>query len=364
MKTQSHPKKNKQVKRSKRIAHQVSQCKKRTNNKINLGLLVFLTLTLFSSILPIVNADDPGVRDLEVSEISDDLKGVKIAILDWSGALIPSLETMLEYVNITSVRVKGQDIRNGCLENYDILVCPGGSGSPFEDLGLSGIENIRDFVNRGGGYYGTCAGALFACDYFVWQGDQSFEPPFNGTVEMGKELNFDLFSGVGYFPIEEISVNTAVAKVNLDRSHPITENLPDHMHIFYAQSPYLEPHEGSNVTILGTYDEIGKPAIVAFEYGMGRVFLSGPHPEYELDSFRDGSPPVHGLADEGTDWVLAVEALSWLTPDEGWEYQPSSGFSYYSVLFGLLIGIVMLLLSVRIFITRAQAVGRARITEH
>ena len=110
---------------------------------------------------------------------------------------------------------------------------------------------------------------------------------------------------------------------------------------------------------MGTYDEIGKPAIVAFEYGMGRVFLSGPHPEYELDSFRDGSPPVHGLADEGSDWVLAVEALSWLTPDEGWEYQPSSGFSYYSVLFGLLIGIVMLLLSVRIFITRAQAVGRA-----
>jgi glutamine amidotransferase-like uncharacterized protein len=53
--------------------------------------------------------------------------------------------------------------------------------------------------------------------------------------------------------------------------------------------------------------------MVAFEYGAGRVFLSGPHPEIEVDSDRDGSSKFDELSDEGSEWPLLLAATKWLT---------------------------------------------------
>lgn len=53
--------------------------------------------------------------------------------------------------------------------------------------------------------------------------------------------------------------------------------------------------------------------MVAFEYGKGRVFLSGPHPEIEVDSDRDGSNRFNDLEDEGSEWPLLLAVMNWLT---------------------------------------------------
>ena len=289
------------------------------------------------------------------SESFDDLSGIRVALLKWPEAILPAMKKMFEWMNCTVMMVSAKDIKNGCLDNFDVLACPGGSGSPLGELGLEGKLKIQDFISGGGGYIGICAGALYACDYFVWIGVPSFTPPFNENVVMGEELCWDLFPGVGYFPIEEISVHTAMTKINIiDHTHPISDSLPDHMQIFYAQSPYLQPYEDANITILGTYDVTGKPAIVAFQYGSGRVFLSGPHPEFEMDSDRDGFPPDPEFSDEGSDWPLVLEAMKWLTPKAGVkihgednEGEPKeakgiSGFPYESIIFGLIVVIIIL----------------------
>jgi len=52
--------------------------------------------------------------------------------------------------------------------------------------------------------------------------------------------------------------------------------------------------------------------MVAFEYGKGRVFLSGPHPEIEVDSDRDGSNKFNTLSDEGSEWPLLLAVMKWL----------------------------------------------------
>jgi glutamine amidotransferase-like uncharacterized protein len=304
-----------------------------------------LTLFLLSSSLPFAHADKPYLKADDSLELPDDLHETKVALLTWSGALLPAVEKMFEYMNFTTETVNGNEINNGALDDFDILVCPGGSGSPFEDLGMNGINKIRDFIENGGGYFGICAGALYASDYFVWKGVQSFEPPFDEEIVMGKNMNFDLFPGVGYFPIEEISVNTAMTKINIvDRTHPITDSLPDHMHIFYAQGPYLEPYENANITVLATYDVTGKPAIVAFQYGKGKVLLSGVHPEYEMDSDRDGNPPDPEFSDEGSDWPLVVEAMKWLTPSPGSRTTRTKipGFTYEAFTVGITVGILLL----------------------
>ena len=63
--------------------------------------------------------------------------------------------------------------------------------------------------------------------------------------------------------------------------------------------------------ILGTYDIGGLPAIIAFEYGKGRVFISGVHPEYEENSERDGLPVDAERDDRGSDWEMVRRALCW-----------------------------------------------------
>ena len=301
-------------------------------------LLIGLTVVMASSLAPVAYADDPGA--IPIDGMLEDMQDTKVAVLEWPGALLGSMEGMLEYLGVQYGVVSSQDIRNGALENYDILICPGGSGSPLNGLGSMGADKVQDFVRRGGGYLGICAGALYASDYFVWQAVPSMEPPFDEDIVMGMNLSFDLFQGVGYFPIDDISVTTAMTQINFD-PHPVTENLPDHMHILYAQGPHLQPYDGTNVTIVGTYDATGEPAMVALEFGRGKVFLSGVHPEYELDSIRDSAPSDPTLADEGSDWLLVVGALKWLVPEDGIESpDPSTPSGNY----GLIVAVVIIML--------------------
>ena len=317
----------------------------RTNKKGHFRIITIVTLLLLSSSLPFAHADNPYPNADDSLELPDDFHETKVALLTWSGALLPALEKMFECMGFEVETVSGSEIRFGALKDFDILVCPGGSGSPLNDLGVNGINRIRNFIEDGGGYLGICAGALYASDYFVWKGVPSIEPPFDEEIVMGTDLNFDLFPGVGYFPIEEISVHTAMTQINIvDHTHPVTDSLPDHMHVFYAQGPYLEPHEDANVTILATYDVTGDPAIVAFQYGRGRVLLSGVHPEYEMDSDRDGNPPDPAFSDEGSDWPLVVEAMKWLTPSPGSRTTRTMipGFTYEALMIGIAVSMLLL----------------------
>ena len=86
------------------------------------------------------------------------------------------------------------------------------------------------------------------------------------------------------------------------------------MQILYVpSSPYLQPHDHAEVTVIATYEITEKPAMIAFDYGQGRVFLSGPHPGIEVDSDRDGSAILQELSDEGSEWPLLLEVMKWLT---------------------------------------------------
>jgi len=113
-----------------------------------------------------------------------------------------------------------------------------------------------------------------------------------------------------------------------DRTHPIADSLPEQMKIvYYPSSPYLQPYDNANVTIIATYEITENPAMVAFDYGNGRVFLSGPHPEIEVDSDRDGSDAFQELSDEGSEWPLLLEVMKWLTARQS-QSGLKGGFAY------------------------------------
>jgi glutamine amidotransferase-like uncharacterized protein len=101
-----------------------------------------------------------------------------------------------------------------------------------------------------------------------------------------------------------------MCQVNLE-AHPITEGEPETAWILYYNGPFFKPDPGAEVDIVGRYEIGGAPALVALEYGDGRVFLTGPHPEWEEDSERDSVAYFDDFEDRGSDWNLMLRATRW-----------------------------------------------------
>ncbi|MFW9943902.1 MAG: BPL-N domain-containing protein [Candidatus Sifarchaeia archaeon] len=280
------------------------------------AIVVILSALIISvGILFLLGAYGPSAE-------STDLSNLDVACYHGGGAWendVVVLSNMVEWMGCSFTTVTGQDIKDGCLEDYDVLMWPGGRYPEYwEAVGLEGKAEIQEFVSGGGAYLGICAGAYYAADYIVWMDDEDFPPP-DYKVD-GDELNLDLFSGVAHGPIFEIADrnNTywAMTEINIvDQTHPITESMPNPMTMFYYGGPYLEPYADANVSILGQYDVTGTVAIVACKYGEGRVFLIGPHGEVEERSDRDGwefPEDVTEPYDPESDWPLYRNTVRWL----------------------------------------------------
>jgi len=289
-----------------------------TNFALTKGVIAVILSALIISVgvLFFIGAQEPSIEDT-------DLSNVDVAYYNGEGAWVISeaiLSNMTEWMGCSFTTVTGQDIKDGCLDDYDVLMWPGGRYPEYWiDVGLEGKAEIQEFVSEGGGYLGICAGAYYAADYMVWMDDDAYPPP-DYKVE-GDELNLDLFPGVAHGPIFEIADrnNTywAMTEINIvDQTHPITESMPNPMTMFYLGGPYLEPYDDASVSILGEYDIIGKAAIIACSYGEGRVFLIGPHGEIEEGSDRDGwefPPDTPEPDDVESDWPLYRNAVRWLS---------------------------------------------------
>lgn len=284
-------------------------------DKKALAILLLLSLLIGIFGLPFHVS---SVKARESSQFYNNLFEIQVALFNGTGAdaqCVLAMTKLFEWMGCNVTTVQGGDIKSGYLDDFDVLAWPGGHYPGYWwEVGLLGRLEIQEFISDGGGYIGICGGAWWACDYMVWMGDPNYPPP-EYKVE-GDELNLDLFPGVARGPIEEITPfwTGTMTKINIvNHTHPITDSLPNYMQILYFGGPHLLPYEDADVTILGRYAVTGTPAIIGCEYGEGRVFLSGPHPDIEEDSDRDGWPPYPEWSDEGSDWPLLLQAMKWLT---------------------------------------------------
>ena len=248
---------------------------------------------------------------------------LSVAYYDGEGTFEPidyTLPNLVEWMGCEITPIRGSDIQAGDLSEFDVLIWPGGHYPAYwGEVGLSGKTKIQEFVANGGGYLGICAGAYYACDYIVWMDDPAYPPP-DYKVE-GDEENLDLFPGVAWGPIFELADRPdpgyAVTQIDIiNHTHPITQSLPDTYQIMYAGGPYFQLYTNSEYTILGTYHQTNTPAIATCTYDTGRVFLTGPHPEVEEHSDRDGWQWGYGILpepnDEDSEWPFLYEAMRWL----------------------------------------------------
>jgi glutamine amidotransferase-like uncharacterized protein len=67
------------------------------------------------------------------------------------------------------VLITAKEVRGGRLDEFDVLIHPGGSGKgQAKALGDDGSERVKFFVREGGGFVGICAGAYLASAEYPW----------------------------------------------------------------------------------------------------------------------------------------------------------------------------------------------------
>lgn len=232
----------------------------------------------------------------------------------WNKSVIAS-KNMFEWMGLSVRIIEADFINTNRLNEFKILCFPGGDMYQYSlDISIQGKENIREFIKNGNGYIGICGGAYFASSSVRWRNNILPITPlalFKGSAEGPNDF-------IVLYPKWDMCI------IDLsDTNHAITKGIKTPQSILYYWGPVLKPEPGI-VTILGTYNAVNQPAMVAFEYGAGRVFLIGTHPEIEEDDYRDQIdfpdttingmfyPGKNSLSDSGSDWPLMKNGVKWL----------------------------------------------------
>ncbi|MEW4565453.1 BPL-N domain-containing protein [Bremerella sp. JC770] len=187
--------------------------------------------------------------------------------------------------------VSPEQIREGILDQCDVLIMPGGSGSKqAKMLEDEGREVVRNYVNSGGGYVGICAGSYLASSHYSWSlglinakvWDRSHWARGTGTVSLDISP-----AGCKILDVEEGELDC-----------------------YYGQGPLIVPNDDPSLPgyeVLATYATevakkgapkgamVGTHAIVRTMYGQGRVICFSPHPE------KSGGP--NAIMAEGVRWA-------------------------------------------------------------
>jgi glutamine amidotransferase-like uncharacterized protein len=224
-----------------------------------------------------------------------DLLDVNVAVYSDRGALEDStlaLNAMFSWMNATVGYVNSTEIKNGILDEYDLLAFPGGAtGTYAVYLGVDGMEAIRQFVANGGSYFGICGGSL-----------------------LGTSGRLGLFNGsyVSNNPGYALGTYLTEMTVNLNSTGPMLSDLPENYTTMFWNSAYFEKDDMSDIIPIMSYPLNGLPAMIAFKYEHGTVFLSSPHPEYEEGDNRDATDNWDYLDDPDSEWDLMHRVSRWL----------------------------------------------------
>jgi glutamine amidotransferase-like uncharacterized protein len=200
--------------------------------------------------------------------------------------------------------VTAADILAGALDSgrFNGLVMPGGqSWTYLKDLGETGATNIRRFIANGGGYMGMCAGAFYAVSNR--EGGYATGPYgiglLNGTAYDG--------TGLGTKPFIEGMMDFDILPGFL------TQGFNSVYRIILLGGPsfhYDAPEaQSKHIEVLANFPQINEPAMVVFDYGAGRVFLSGPHLEVEEDRTNWGAD----YADADSEWPILDRIAHYVT---------------------------------------------------
>jgi len=225
---------------------------------------------------------------------------IRIALYGGEGAVLgdpdypykKTLETAANEIGPATVTiVQPKDIvQNLTNEAFDLVFFPGGSGQKqAASLGDDGLNAVRNFVENGGAYIGTCAGAFLGMNSLYLYGRPGPEVKSLGTGMVKVAFTEQGFRDFSY-----------------DRNR-----FAGNVSIYYQGGPvFSQPSLPSDVNVLARFTSpvpsylpnpqgVGTPAITSSTFGKGRVVLNSPHAEHKLSA---GIGPAFYLGQ--IKWVL------------------------------------------------------------
>lgn len=194
----------------------------------------------------------------------------------WEAVAAMKLDTEMNVRTITTA-----DIANNVLDSIEALIIPGGGGSrQFLNLGSENQRRIKDFVARGGGAIGICAGAYL----------------FSSTPDYASMY----LNGAQAIDIEHDNRGHGIAKFTLtDEGKKLFPEIAnrDTSYVMYYEGPVFVKNESDTIsyqTLAMMESDVheegnapadmtnNKPFFITNSYGKGRVFSSIAHPEATL----------------------------------------------------------------------------------
>lgn len=178
--------------------------------------------------------------------------------------------------------VTSDQIRSGALASFEVVLVPGGRASKqFADLGEEGRQALRRFVEDGGGYVGVCAGGYLA-SYLGLVSAKTLGKNAKPGPDTPKSV--DVRPSGGGIVIMELT----------DAGRKVLGELSGPLRTLFSGGPIFRMSSQTDVSecvCLARYrSEVsfknfppgtmtGTPAILAAQFGKGRVIAFSPHPE-------------------------------------------------------------------------------------
>ncbi|MFX1270130.1 MAG: BPL-N domain-containing protein [Promethearchaeota archaeon] len=238
--------------------------------------------------------------------IRTDLTGINVAVYNDTSSLDSSaiaLKAMFDWMSASTAYVDGDELSDtSVLDNYDMLVYPGGSTTGYYyELGEEGRQKVKEFVASGGSYFGICGGSVF--------GTNSGRGLFNG-------IHGSSVAGTGTYLMD--------LNVNRSSTGPDLSDEPETYSTLYWGSTYFSGPGMADAIPIMTYPGGGQAAMLVCRYQLGTVFISSPHPEYEEGDSRDGTDAFDDLNDPDSEWGLMLKISIWLVEIAGTELPNST----------------------------------------
>lgn len=180
---------------------------------------------------------------------------------------------------------------------YNVVVFPGGDPRTYQSiLGSVGMQRIRSFVQSGGGFFGLGGGAVIASvDSADIAGASLFEGRMNWHIP--RIAPYPEYTLTGIYTDDLFS-----HAIQLER---------DNYLVLYRWGPEFFPDDQQSVDVIFRYDLTATAALVAFEYGAGKVVLSGCQLEIEENDIRDGVTFGDEFEDPESEWELIAQILKY-----------------------------------------------------
>ncbi len=204
------------------------------------------------------------------------------------------------------------DIQNGAFAEYDAVSFPSG-GFYSGYIGEVGNNNLRQFIAEGGGFFGTCGGAVYGVELEMLDVMLDREGLYPAAADLRGPIVLSNASpahpvlygfGATFNPSYWVGQNfeyTGAGVTVLSR--------------YVEATPLLEPYDPAISRAYGYYPNTeiinrfwGRPAAVAGDYALGKVVLTGTHPEYYPQTEKFLINTLFQLNSEGP-FVVDVQSL-------------------------------------------------------